>query len=33
MTGARSDVAAIASRLMAAHDNATMLAPISAGDP
>jgi 2-oxo-3-hexenedioate decarboxylase len=33
MTSARPDVAAIASRLIAAHDNATMLAPISAGDP
>jgi len=33
MTCARSDVAEIASRLIAAHDSATMVAPISAGDP
>jgi 2-oxo-3-hexenedioate decarboxylase len=33
MTSARPDVAAIASRLIAAHDQATMLEPISAGDP
>ena len=33
MTSERSDVGAIASRLIAAYDNVTMLAPISAGDP
>ena len=33
MTGVRHDIAAIADRLIAAHDNATSLAPITAGDP
>jgi 2-oxo-3-hexenedioate decarboxylase len=33
MTGVRTDVAAIATRLIAAYDDATMLAPISTADP
>ena len=33
MTGARSDIASIADRLIAAYDGATTLAPITAGDP
>ena len=33
MTSARSDIDAIAGRLMAAYDDAAMLAPITAGNP
>ena len=33
MTSARSDIPAIAARLIAAYDGATTLAPITAGDP